>query len=427
MGDPIMFARLLRRLPARRPARRTQRNFSIEALEGRELLSLAAPFLVDKGRDLFPTNAYRTAPVVATSSNGSSVFVWQQAPSPGGATEVLAQRYNAAGNPVGSRVVIATSHVAYSGVPSVAMDAAGDFVVAWTVADSSTDTNVLAQKFNAAGLPVSALVSVAIGTFQEGEPAVAMSATGSFVVAYTRWSNGGDIFAKQYDTHGNLQNVVTVAATSAVEQSPSIAMTPDGRFDVAYLLSVGTMQPQDIIVNRYSASGGLLGISGVGPFATGTLIWSAPIAMDNTGDAMLAYSKRDPKNENDIDTEARRVSPAGAIGPEIQVASAPLTAGPETPSGVALQPNGGPGGSFAVSIELPGFSGGTAIYNGYVAVVDASNTVSRLYGFGIVGYQSSITANSASGFLLAYTSPQGFNGQTHLYGPHVYGQRGTYV
>jgi hypothetical protein len=144
--------------------------------------------------------------------------------------------------------------------------------------------------------------------------------------------------------------------------------------------------------------------------------------MDNTGDAVFTYTQRDPSNGFYTDTEARRVSPAGAIGPEIQVAYTEETWGPEFPTGIALQPNGGPGGSFAVSMELPDASSQTLSYDGYVAVVDASNTLSRFYGFGPVGFGSSITADGESGFVLTYCSPPGFSDLTH-----IYGQRGTYV
>jgi hypothetical protein len=250
-----------------------------------------------------------------------------------------------------------------------------------------------------------------------------MDANGDFVVAYTRVTNGNnfDVFAKQYDANCNLLNVITVAATSGREYSPSIAMTPDGRFDITYELAVASPVPQDIFVNRYSPWGGLLGTSQIGPFAFGALVPTAPIATDNTGDAVLIYTKRDPSNAFYFDTEARRISPAGAMGAEIQVAYAEETTSPEFPTGIALQPNGGPGGSFAVSLELADPSTPTFSYNGYVAVVDGSNTLSRFYAFGPAGFGSSITAEGAYGFLLTYTSPHGSS-----YLTHIYGQRGLY-
>jgi hypothetical protein len=107
------------------------------------------------------------------------------------------------------------------------MDAQGDFAVACTLTDSSNHTDILALKFNASGRFVGE-APVAFGTFQQYQPVVAMDANGDFVVAYTRVTNGNnfDVFAKRYDANCNLLNVITVAATSGREYSPSIAMTP---------------------------------------------------------------------------------------------------------------------------------------------------------------------------------------------------------
>jgi hypothetical protein len=183
------------------------------------------------------------------------------------------------------------------------MDAYGDFVVACTVG-----TDVMALKINASNRLVGD-AQVAVGTLMQYQPVVAMDAAGDFVVAYTRFTNGSgrDVFAKRYDANCNLLSVIPVAVTSALEYAPNIAMTPDGRFDISYNLSIGTYEPQDIIINRYSATGGQLGTSAIGPFSFGALGYGAYIAMDNTGDAVITYTQRDPSNAFLTDIEAQRI------------------------------------------------------------------------------------------------------------------------
>jgi hypothetical protein len=97
-------------------------------------MSLGTPFLVDSG-----TNAVRSGPLVAGSSNGSSVFVWNQAYK--SINQIYAQRFNVAGAKVGPEVLVSAGSITAG---SVAMDAQGDFVVACALTDSSNHTDILA-------------------------------------------------------------------------------------------------------------------------------------------------------------------------------------------------------------------------------------------------------------------------------------------
>ena len=118
--------------------------------------------------------------------------------------------------------------------PAVAIDNAGDFVVAWTQSVSG-NTDIFAQKFNASGVPVGGNVPVAVGTFKQTRPA-GRGQLQQLVVSYTRDTNNNnpDIFAKMYNVNEQLTNVGSVATTSAAETNSSVAMTPDGHFDVAW-------------------------------------------------------------------------------------------------------------------------------------------------------------------------------------------------
>src|SRR5215208_6306564 len=97
---------------ARRPRRQQP---ALEALEGRQLLALVGPeFTVNAG----PRAQFQ--PDVASSPGGLSVVVWQEQVSSTN-SNILAQRYTAAGTPVGLVVPIEVTG-ANATAPAVAMD-----------------------------------------------------------------------------------------------------------------------------------------------------------------------------------------------------------------------------------------------------------------------------------------------------------------
>src|SRR5262249_30579386 len=149
--------------------------------------------------------------------------------------DIRAQRFDRFGNKLGAEIVVSFSTLDET-TPKVAMDRNGAFVVTWMQALPGGDTNVVAQRFDANGNKVGALVQVGAGTFQETSPDVAVDDLGDFVVSYTRNTNNNnpDIFAKRYNAANQLLNVEDVATSAKAETFSSVAMTPDGRFDVAY-------------------------------------------------------------------------------------------------------------------------------------------------------------------------------------------------
>jgi hypothetical protein len=79
-----------------------------------------------KGQDLKIADGILSYPVVAMDRNGNSVSVWQNNVATG---DLVAQRYNADGTANGALITIAT-HMTTT-LPLVAMNANGEFVIAW--------------------------------------------------------------------------------------------------------------------------------------------------------------------------------------------------------------------------------------------------------------------------------------------------------
>jgi len=159
----------------------------------------------------------------------------------------LGQRYNAAGTPQGSQFQVNTYTTGTQNDPSVAMDADGDFVVVWESDGSGgTDTSgysTQGQRYDAAGTPQGSQFQVnTYTTSTQFVPSVAMDADGDFVVVWTSYGSGGTDMS-----FGSIQGQSYNAAGSAVgsefqvntytttgQNDPKVALDADGDFVVVW-------------------------------------------------------------------------------------------------------------------------------------------------------------------------------------------------
>jgi hypothetical protein len=344
------------------PARDRKRRPSVEALEGRELMSIGPEFLTPVNTT---TRLIQSGSDNATSAGGASVVVWTDEFSPLD-HDIRAQRFNSFGGRMGPEILVSFSNLD-EGSPHVAMDDRGRFVVTWVQALSGGDTNVVARRFDSNGNPAGDLIQVGAGTFQEIDPDVAMDLTGNFVVSYTRNTNNNnpDIFAKRYNSDGQLLNVVNVATSLNAEIHSRVAMTPDGRFDVAWEQAYGA-NDHDIYLNRYSATGGLLGTQTISFSASNDA--SPSVAVDNLGNGVVGW-------EQAGDIKARRFTAAGTVGSEINIAS---SANLERHASVALKPGGG---GFVVAYDsTPSYVFNLSYRVAEVSAFDTVTTVASGFG-----------------------------------------------
>jgi hypothetical protein len=112
---------------------------------------------------------------------------------------VGARRFAAAGTPLGAAVPVSGGSGAY---PDVAADAAGRFLVVWQGTGDGDATSVLGRLFDAAGNPVgSEFVVNTYTTDYQGLPAVASDGVGGFVVTWDgEGPSGGGVHARRFLT-----------------------------------------------------------------------------------------------------------------------------------------------------------------------------------------------------------------------------------
>ncbi len=261
-----------------------------------------------------PTAGSNRLPSVAMDAEGGFVVAWENQPT-SGSEEIYAQRYSAAGTPEGGDVVVSPI-AGNNDYPSVAMDAAGDFVVAWENAPSSGSEEIDAQRYSAAGVAEGSDFVVSSTAGNNLSPAVAMDAGGDSVVAWENAPTSGsdEIYAQRYSAAGAAEGNAFLASSNisvASQELPSVAMDVEGDFVVAWN-NYGPGQEgappykYEIDAQRYAADGAPMGnplaaaprpipaaSNSANPvIATEFDGFASSVAMDGAGDFIIGESDK---------------------------------------------------------------------------------------------------------------------------------------
>ncbi|NJL22161.1 MAG: hypothetical protein HC895_17250 [Leptolyngbyaceae cyanobacterium SM1_3_5] len=164
-------------------------------------------------------------------STGQAVVVWQSFGQDGSFEGVFARRLDANGQPQGTDVQVNQVTAGRQRDASVAIDAAGNFVVVWENFTLAGRSDIIARRFNADGTPNGnefLINGVDNGLINQAFPNIAMAADGSFVVTWT--SNNQDaidpeeegslgVFARRFDATGTaISDEIRVNNTTIDDQ-----------------------------------------------------------------------------------------------------------------------------------------------------------------------------------------------------------------
>jgi hypothetical protein len=214
--------------------------------------SASAEFIVNTFR-LGP----QRAPAIASDATGNFVVAWESgSPSyyygshpDGSASGVFLQRYDPMGGALGGETLVNTTTQGRQGVPAVASDPAGNFVVVWQsggyrVSGDGSSTGIFGQRFDPTGIPLGPEFQV--NTYTTGpqlSPAIASDAAGDFVVVWQSGTyglgqdgSGAGIFARRFDPSGApLGDEFQVNTyTTGAQATPAVASDADGHFVVVW-------------------------------------------------------------------------------------------------------------------------------------------------------------------------------------------------
>ena len=184
---------------------------------------------------------------------GGFVAVWEHWENGVAGSDVEGQRFDGLGNAQGVFQVNTSS--GRDGSPAVAMNSAGDFVVAWVDDDSE---EVCARMYLADGTPLTGeLVVAASGDFIRTLPAVAMATGRNFMVTWEErvvdadeGALDADVWARYHDAATGACSEMMVNITTSGEQTePTIAALDGGGWMIAW------ESETNIVGRRFAAAG----------------------------------------------------------------------------------------------------------------------------------------------------------------------------
>src|SRR5438132_901931 len=224
----------------------------------------------------FTANTQRN-PGIAMDPAGNFVVAWTSFGQDGDDAGVFAQCFDANATRRGPEFQVNTYTAGQQFDPVVAMDGSGNFVVAWTSTHLMVGAAVFAQRFGATGTPRGTEFQVnAEGDAQR--PSVGSDAAGNFVVA---WDTGRDVRAQAFSASGTPSRSEFPVNFG---RRPAVGMGPNGDFvitgfdnDEAILVfaqsydSTGTPQGSALQVND-PGSASFSANSGVAMDATGNFV-----------------------------------------------------------------------------------------------------------------------------------------------------------
>jgi hypothetical protein len=249
----------------------------LEILEERRLpaINLNVPFRVNSLSDGNQVQAAN-----ASNAAGASVVVWAHVLSSRNSA-IRAQVLSPEGTRVGREISVTRAALPRFN-PRVALDGAGNFVVAW-----QENNNIVARRYTARGTPRGAQFTVAASPSRELDPDVASDGAGNFIIAYNAAFTNRQVLAAMYNARGARLRTVIVTQGTGDTNSPvasSIAATTDGRFGVgvAATTRVGSSTDATMTVHRFTAAGRRTGSTQFDQqSAIGAVRFACDVSVDN--------------------------------------------------------------------------------------------------------------------------------------------------
>ena len=113
---------------------------------------------------------------------------------------------------------------------SVAMAPSGAFDIVYHVSASSTDDDILLNRYSSSGALLASNVGVARGPARERKLDIAMDSAGNAVVVYQTFNGFGDfdVKARRVSIGGSVGSEIIARASGDDEFNPSVALAPTG-------------------------------------------------------------------------------------------------------------------------------------------------------------------------------------------------------
>jgi hypothetical protein len=244
-------------------------NPGFEGLLGSGRIDLLASVTSDPSQSEFGVNTltqgYQSTAnqSVAMSDSGDYVITWSSQRASNNNWNVFIQRFDAAGVSQGPATRVNTTNASDQGASTIGMAPGGEFVIAWEGTGEGDVYGVYARLYDASGVPQGdEFRANTYVTGNQAGAAAAMDAAGNFAIAWTSAiqdsSGSSAIYAQRYDASGTPQGGEFLVNTfdNGKQESLTMAMAPNGDFIVAW---VSYLQDSDgskgIYAQRYDSNG----------------------------------------------------------------------------------------------------------------------------------------------------------------------------
>ena len=242
---------------------------------------------------------------------------------------IFGQLFTSGGTLVGTEFLVNTYTSSRHDSPSVACEANGDFVAAWTSQyQDGTYTGIFGQRFAGAGALLGSEFQVTQSTFDDQrDPSVASDADGDFVIAWSSNDQDGDyyddeLFFQRFSSSGARRgDEFRIEADHGFSQlDPSVGADSDGDFVVVWRSSDGDGDGGSVFAQRFNSAGLRRGSEFQVNTQTVNYQWMPRVAMEDEGDFVVAWASYGQDDSVDSGVFAQRFDLVGGrLGVEFQV------------------------------------------------------------------------------------------------------------
>ena len=206
------------------------------------------------------TTSFQAARSAAVDPLGNFIITWSSSTQDGSNHGAFGQRYSSAGTPLGPEFRINTWTTGFQSYPQVTADASGNFTVIWSGLGFQEPTNlgIYGQRYASNGAPLGPEFHV--NTYVPGDqylPSLAMDAAGNFVVVWGSVGQDGSrggIFGQRYSSDGaplGFEFRVNTYTTNPQTRG-SVAAEPGGNFVVVWVSEGPDGAKYDVYGQRYN-------------------------------------------------------------------------------------------------------------------------------------------------------------------------------
>ena len=254
------------------------------------------------------TNLEQSSPVVAMDANGNFVVVWQSLAQDTSGFGIYGQRYDNTGATQGLEFQINTITLNDQKDPSVAMADSGEFVVSWTGRDAQGE-GIYARLYDAGGTAGAAefLVNSHTGNDQKS-PKAAMDADGDLVITWQSKDQDGDswgVYAQRYNSSGTAQGgeIAVNTETTTDQQAPDVAMSSSGTFVIAWESMAQDGDSWGVYKQEFDASGTKVGVETRVNTGISGAQYGPSIGMTGSGDYLIVWNGESPQDNDGVSAQ----------------------------------------------------------------------------------------------------------------------------